>query len=897
MTEETKRLEEARLGKAAWRKWGPYLSERQWGTVREDYSPGGKAWEYFTHDSARSRAYRWGEDGIAGVSDDHQHLCFALALWNGQDPILKERLFGLTGDEGNHGEDVKEIYFYLDNVPSHSYMKYLYKYPQQAYPYTDLVQENGRRNRHCFEYELFDTGIFDEDRYFDVFVEYAKASSEDLLIRITAFNRGNEGSFLHLLPTLWFRNTWAWDEETEKPVIEQIPGKNQIQMMKASHPKLGSYWLYSNQPNEVLFTENESNLERLFGVPNQSPYVKDAFHEYLIHGRKEAVNPNKKGTKAAFHHSSQVPGGKATVLKLRLSNQGDLADPTGANFDAVFASRIKEADDFYHQVTPFPMPEDMRNVQRQAFAGLLWNKQYYRYDVRSWIQGDPAGPCPPEMRKKGRNSHWKTLDAADIFSMPDKWEYPWFASWDLAFHAVTFALIDPEFAKRQMLLLVKEWYMHPNGQIPAYEWDFGDVNPPVHAWAAMRIYQIEAHSTGRKDRDFLEKMFQKLSLNFTWWVNRKDDQGRNIFEGGFLGLDNIGAFNRSMGPPTGGTLCQTDATGWMGMYALNLLQIALELSIENPVYEEMATKFFEHFLLIADAMNNIDGANNGLWDDQEGFYYGVLILPDGRRIQMKADTMLGVIPLYAVATSDAQSVHSFPEYRKRFQWIIDNRPNLIENIMELNQCSVNKPILISFASPDKLRSILVKVLDEKKFLSPYGIRSISKELGEHPFSLEIGGKRYTLDYEPAESTTPLFGGNSNWRGPVWFPLNYLLLESMQKFHYFLGDEFKIEHPTGSGNEMSIWEVTSDLSFRLIKIFLKDENGRRPVYGGIEKFQTDPHWRDYLLFHEYFHADNGAGLGASCQTGWTAIVAKMIHQYAEYAIHHKSPDRIPGKINP
>lgn len=884
---EQERLEELRLKRAPWRKWGPYLSERQWGTVREDYSANGNAWDYFTHDQARSRAYRWGEDGIAGISDDKQRLCFALALWNGADPILKERLFGLTGSEGNHGEDVKEYYFYLDNLPTHAYMKYLYKYPQQAYPYADLVAENRRRTRQDFEYELLDTGIFKENCYFDVFVEYAKGSTDDLLIRITVANRGPHSAPLHLLPSLWFRNTWSWKtDDSLKPKIEWDQGK-----IKATHPELGTYWLYADHPDGVLFTNNESNEQRLFGAPNRSPFVKDAFHEYLIRGNKEAINPLQEGTKSAFHHMIQVPGGSTTVWKLRLNPSGTLKDPLGADFDALFTVRQKEADAFYQSVTPFDLTEDMRNVQRQAFAGLLWNKQYYHYNVHKWLEGDPAGPPPPEERKKGRNQHWRTLDAADIFSMPDKWEYPWFAAWDLAFHALSFALIDPEFAKQQMLLLVEEWYLHPNGQIPAYEWSFGDVNPPVHAWAALRIYQIEAHRTGRKDREFLEKMFHKLSLNFTWWVNRKDDQGRNIFEGGFLGLDNIAAFDRTAGPPTGGTLCQTDGTGWMAMYALNLLQIALELAIENRVYEEMATKYFEHFLAIADAINDIDGNKNGLWDEEKGFYYGVLILPDGNRIQMTADTMLGAIPLYAVATTESQSIQPFTAYRTRMQWIIDHRPELIENIMELKALDPNGPILLALASPEKLRLILSKVLDPDKLLSPYGIRSISKELGEQPFVLQLGGESFTLNYEPAESTTPLFGGNSNWRGPVWFPLNYLLIESLQKYHYFLGPNFKVEHPTGSGHFSTIWEVASDLSLRLIQIFLKDEQGRRPVYGGIEIFQTDPHWKDYILFHEYFHGDHGAGLGASSQTGWTGIVAKMIHQYGAYTVQKKLPEQM------
>jgi len=891
MIEEEKRLDEALSGKAPWRTWGPYLSERQWGTVREDYSADEKAWEHFPHDHARSRAYRWGEDGIAGISDDKQHLCFALALWNGKDPILKERLFGLTGDEGNHGEDVKEYYFYLDNTPSHAYMKYLYKYTQKSYPYDQLVKENRRRNRDVPEYELLDTGIFDDNSYFDVFIEYAKVSPEDLLIQITVANRGAHAAALHLLPSLWFRNDWSWGTPHQKPTIELKLEKNGIQMLQASHLKLGSYFLYSHEPHEALFTENESNKKRLYETQNDSPYVKDAFHNYLIQSCKEAVNPTHQGTKAAFHHPLQVEGGETTILKLRLSNQGNIVDPLEGEFDALFAKRKLEADAFYNKVTPFPLSEDMKNVQRQAFAGLLWNKQYYHYNVAEWLNGDPKTPPPPKGRKKGRNSQWRHFDASDIFSMPDKWEYPWFAAWDLAFHAVTFAMIDPNFAKQQMLLLLKEWYMHPNGQIPAYEWEFSDTNPPVHAWAAMRIYQIEATATGKKDRDFLEKIFHKLSLNFTWWVNRKDAQGRNIFEGGFLGLDNISAFNRSLPPPSGETACQIDATSWMGMYALNLLQIALELSIDNPVYEAMASKFFEHFLAIADAMNNIDGMGNGLWDEEKGFYYGALVHPDGKRIQMTSNTIIGIIPLYAVAISDSRTIHPFPQYRKRFQWIIDHRPNLIKNILEIDQLDLNKPILLSLASPDKLRRILEKVLDEKELLSPYGIRSISKALGAHPFILKLDGQEFSVNYEPAESTAPLFGGNSNWRGPVWFPLNYLLLESLQKYHYFLGDDFKIEYPTGSGQQMSCWDVASNLSLRLIKIFLKDENGQRPVYGQIEKFQNDPHWRDYILFHEYFHGDNGSGLGASCQTGWSSLVAKMIHQHAKYALECNHPERL------
>jgi hypothetical protein len=875
MTEEEKRLSEG----AAWRKWGPYLSERQWGTVREDYSPDGQAWGYLTHDQACSRAYRWGEDGIAGISDDKQQLCFAIALWNGQDPILKERLFGLTGNEGNHGEDVKEYYFYLDNTPSHAYMKYLYKYPQKVYPYENLVEENRRRTREDMEYELLDTGIFDDDRYWDVFVEYAKASAEEVLIQISVANRGPDAASVHLLPTLWFRNTWSWDAQNKKPRIEGIQGA-----LKASHEKLGTYWLYCDAPKEMLFTENESNQERLFQVPNASPFVKDAFHEYVVHGRREAVNPKGLGTKAAPHYVLEVGAGQTAVVKLCLSRE-EKKDAL-QSFEAVFAARKKEADAFYLKVTPSPISEDMRNVQRQAFAGLLWNKQYYHYNVAKWLKGDPAGPKPPEERKEGRNSQWKTLDAADIFSMPDKWEYPWFAAWDLAFHALTFAVIDPEFAKRQLLLICKEWYMHPNGQIPAYEWDFGDVNPPVHAWAALRIYQID----GSRDRDFLEQIFQKLALNFTWWVNRKDEGGRNIFEGGFLGLDNISAFNRDA-LPGGSMIYQTDGTGWMAMYALNLLQIALELAIQDPVYEHMATKFFEHFVSIADAINNVEGETDGLWDEESGFYYGILVMPDGRRIKIVNDTLVGVVPVYAVATSDAKLSHAFPGYRQRFQWMIDNKPELVKKIVAIKKLDANNPMLLSLASPDKLRRILGKVLDEEQLLSPYGVRSISKQLGPHPFSMVLEGEEYILNYEPAESTTPLFGGNSNWRGPIWFPLNFLLIESLQKYDFFLGNEFQVECPKGSGHHKSLWDVSMDLSLRLIQIFLKDEKGRRPVYGGIEKFQTDPHWRDYILFHEYFHGDNGAGLGASCQTGWTGVVAKMIRQYGQYVVEKKKPDQM------
>lgn len=874
MTEEENRLEEARSNKALWRKWGPYLSERQWGSVREDYSDNGDAWNYLPHDHARSRAYRWGEDGLAGFSDDQQRLCFALALWNEQDPILKERLFGLTSTEGNHGEDIKEYCFYLDNLPSHAYMKWLYKYPQRAYPYAQLLEENRKRTRHDPEYELLDTGIFEEDKYYDVFTEYAKSADEDILIQVTVYNRGSEIATLHLLPTLWFRNTWSWDTGVKRPELSLLDGS-----IRAVHPELGEWWMHIEHADEVLFTENDTNNERLYKAKNASPYVKDAFHEYLIHKKPHAVNPAQKGTKAAPHYILHIAPGQAAVIKLRLS-RNSLPSPFDASFSQTFKKRIEEADAFYHRVTPDPMSEDMRNVQRQAFAGLLWNKQCYHYNVLKWLKGDPALPPPPEIRKEKRNHRWTHLDAFNVFSMPDKWEYPWFAAWDLCFHAISLALIDPEFAKHQLLLLTREWYMHPDGQIPAYEWSFSDVNPPVQAWAAMRVYQIEKKKYGREDRVFLEKIFQKLTLNFTWWVNRKDAGERNIFEGGFLGLDNIGVFDRSLRPPEGGMLEQSDGTGWMGMYCLNLLQIALELSKENPVYQDMATKFLEHFFYIAHAINNIEGKTDGLWDEEHNFYHGLLTFPDGRRIIMHTDSLVGIVPLFSVATNEPHIHTLFPEYRGCFQWYIDNRQDLLHSIGDLSRFSKNGQILISLANPTKLKAILQKVLDEQQFLSPFGIRSVSKVHESKPFILQLDSKQYRLDYEPAESTSWLFGGNSNWRGPVWFPMNYLLIESLQKYDHFLGEDFTVEFPTGSGHFATLWDVGKELSHRLIKIFLKDEKGHRPVYGNCTKFQQDPYWKDLLLFHEYFHGDTGFGLGASNQTGWTGLVAKLIDQQAK-----------------
>ena len=892
-TAEEQRLAAARDDKVPWRLWGPYLSERQWGTVREDYSANGAAWEYFPHDHARSRAYRWGEDGIAGICDDRQQLCFALTLWNGADPILKERMFGLTGTEGNHGEDVKEYYFYLDNVPSHAYMKFLYKYPQRAYPYADLVEENRRRTRLEPEYELLDTGIFDDDRYFDVFVEYAKAAPDDVLIRITAVNRGTETAPLHLLPTLWFKNVWSWypaASQMLRPRIERVAvrGASGVSGLKTTHRALPSYSLHCDTPDTFLFTENDTDNERIFGRPNASPYVKDAFDNYVVHGRHDAVNPAGFGTKAAAHYLRQVPAGESAVIRLRLSTGTGLGESLGDGFDATFGLRRREADAFYHRVTPFPLSDDMRNVQRQAFAGMLWSKQYYRYMVNRWLEGDKEGAPPPEERKKGRNHNWRHFAAGDVLSMPDKWEYPWFASWDMAFHCIPLAMIDPEFAKDQLLLLMREWYMHPNGQIPAYEWAFGDVNPPVLAWAATRVYQIEQKMFGRRDRKFLERVFQKLLLNFTWWVNRKDTEGNNIFEGGFLGLDNISAFDRTSGLPMGGQLEQADGTSWMAMYCLNLLGIALELAKEDEVYEDIATKFFEHFVYIGAAVNNMGGRQNGLWDDKDGFYYDALKFPDGRGFTIDVQSIAGLIPLFAIGIGDRRGVEAFMDFGERMRWFTMYRPDLLKGIADMTHIGIQDRVRLGLVDSAKLRRILDKVLDEDGLLSPNGVRSVSKRHAAHPFALDLDGQRFTLDYAPAESTSGLFGGNSNWRGPVWFPLNFLLIESLQKHHYYLGDNFKVELPAGSGNEATLWDVTSNLTYRLIGLFLQDDAGRRPVNGNRTKFQTDPHWCDLIAFHEYFHGDTGEGLGASHQTGWTGVVAKLIHQYAEYALQGKPP---------
>jgi hypothetical protein len=886
MTSEELRLQQDQDRTAYWKRWGPYLSERQWGTVREDYSPGGSAWEYFSHDQSRSRAYRWGEDGIAGISDSRQRLCFAIALWNGNDPILKERLFGLTGNEGNHGEDVKEYYFYLDSTPTHSYMKCLYKYPQRAFPYTQLVEENRRRSKFEPEFELLDTGTFAENRYFDVFVEYAKASPEDILIQVTIANRGSESSTLRFLPTLWFRNSWDWQPEAEKPfikVVSQDVNAINSSVIEAVHPTLGNQWLYCESGAELLFTNNETNYMRLFGVKNRSPYVKDGINNYVVQGEQAAVNPDRIGTKFAAHHSLSFAPGETKVIRLRLSDQQSLSDPIGNEFDQVFQTRRQEADEFYQRICPFPMSDDERNIQRQAFAGLLWSKQYYNYVVHDWLKGDPGQLPPPSERKRGRNHEWLNLFSEDILSMPDKWEYPWFAAWDLAFHLIPLVIIDPDFAKLQLDRLTREWYMQPNGQLPAYEWAFGDVNPPVHAWAALRVYQTEQKFYGRADRQFLQRVFHKLMLNFTWWVNRKDMEGKNVFQGGFLGLDNIGVFDRSQELPTGGYLSQADGTSWMGMYCLNMLQIALELAKEDASYEDIASKFFEHFLYIADAIEGIGDANISLWDHEDGFYYDALHLPNGQQFPLKVRSMVGLTPLFAVAVLEPEIFNQFPGFRRRMEWFIRNRPDLKKNVACMETPGVGAKRLLSIVYESKLKCLLRRLLDTDEFLSPYGIRALSKIHLEHPYRLHEGSGDYCVRYEPAESTTGLFGGNSNWRGPIWFPVNYLLIESLWRFYEYFGDGFKVEFPTGSGQEMTLREIAIALSQRLVAIFEQDELGHRPVYGDLSIFQSDPHWRNYLLFHEYFHGDNGAGIGASHQTGWTGLVAAMILQNVRYRV--------------
>ena len=866
MLAERRRIEEASRREKHWRRWGPYLSERSWGTVREDYSPYGSAWEYFSHDHSRSRAYRWTEDGLCGICDNHQRLCFALALWNGRDPFLKERLYGLTGNEGNHSEDVKEYYYYLDSTPTHSYMKCLYKYPQAAYPYAQLLEESRRRTRRMPEFELIDTGLFDDNRYFDVFVEYAKADADDILIRITVHNRGPERALLHVLPTVWFRNTWSWFPGKKKPVMQRA-GQTSVAIEEES---LGRYHCWFDTPREILFTENESNIERLWNYPNGQRHFKDAFHDYVVGGRRDAVNPLGSGTKACGLYVLDVPAAGSSVISLRLTKGESAGD-----FDQIFSSRKQEADEFYDSFIPRNLSEDARAVERQAFAGLLWSKQYYHYVIEQWLAGDPAGPPPPLERKHGRNHSWVHLFNEDVLSMPDKWEYPWYAAWDLAFHMIPQALVDPDSAKSQLALMLREWYMHPNGQIPAYEWAFDDVNPPVHAWACWRVYQIDRRLTGVADNAFLERVFHKLLMNFTWWVNRKDSEGNNIFEGGFLGLDNIGVFDRSAPLPIGGSMEQSDATSWMAMYCLNMLKIALELSNTDSTYEDIASKFFEHFLYIAAAMNG-QGAG-GLWDDDDGFYYDRLRMPNNETIPLKVRSLVGLIPMFAVDTLEPALLAGQSGFRRRMEWFITNRPDLCRNLHSMTREGVGERRLLAIVRKDRLTRIIQTMFDENEFLSPYGIRSVSRYHKDHPYVLHCNGSEYRVDYEPAESSTFLFGGNSNWRGPVWFPVNYLLIESLQRFNHYYGDSLKVEFPTGSGRFMNLGDAAAELSRRLARLFLKDGSGRRPVFGDCDKFQTDPHFRDHIPFYEYFHGDTGKGFGASHQTGWTALVAKLIQQ--------------------
>src|SRR6266704_1013768 len=883
MDAEHRRLEEARTKAAQWKKWGPYLSERQWGTVREDYSDSGDAWDYFTHDQSRSRAYRWGEDGLAGISDDQQLLCFALALWNGKDPILKERMFGLTNSEANHGEDVKEYYFYLDSTPTHSYMKYLYKYPQAAYPYANLIETNRRRGKLDFEYELLDTGVFDQDRYFDVFVEYAKASPEDLLIQITVENRGPEPATLHVLPTLWFRNVWSWGGDVPRPVLRQAAGEAGGGIV-ASHSELGERRLYAEGAAALLFTENETNQQRLFNSPNRTPYVKDGIDSYIVQNLKDAVNPEKTGTKAAAHYPLTVAAGTSRTVRLRLSDVAPAAsapkkpDPFG-DFDAVMRARRQEADEFYATVIPSSLKGDAANVMRQALAGMLWSKQYYYYDVDRWLTERGADPFKAKRRAAPRNDHWHHMYNAEILSMPDKWEYPWYAAWDLAFHVLALTLVDEDFGKGQLDLMLGENFLHPSGQLPAYEWNFGDVNPPVHAWSTIFTYRLEQARRGQGDLEWLERAFHKLMLNFTWWVNRKDRPGNNVFEGGFLGLDNIGVFDRSAPLPTGGHLEQADGTAWMALFCENMLAIALELAKQDPAYEDVASKFFEHFVYIAHAMHDLGGEGNNLWDEEDGFYYDILHT-NGAARSLRVRSMVGLIPLFAVETLEPEVVEKLHGFKRRMQWFIDNHPEFREHVQMVAKPGVGSRRLLSIVSREQLPRVLGYMLDEAEFLSPHGIRAVSRYHQEHPYVLRLGGMEHRVDYEPAESTSELFGGNSNWRGPVWFPVNYLLIESLQKFHYFYGDSLKIECPTGAGAKLNLWQVAAELSRRLTRIFLRGRDGRRPVYGHTEKFQRDPHWRDMVLFYEYFHGDDGAGIGASHQTGWTGLVAKLLQQSGE-----------------
>jgi len=881
---ERARLDAANRRAEHWRRWGPYVSSRQWGTVREDYSADGNAWDYFPFEMARLRAYRWGEDGIFGFCDNHQRLCIAPAFWNERDEIIKERFYGLGGHQGNHAEDVKEYWWYLDALPSHAYLKALYRYPQRAFPYRELREENARRGRADREYELIDTGIFGDDAYFDITVEYAKRDVEDVLMRITVTNRGHEPAPLHVLPQLWFRNEWSWRAGVARPRIAESQPRHRT--LVADHATLGRRFIFTDGgQSDVLFTENETDYERAFNVGSPSPFVKSGIDRFVRGEDADAVNPGRFGSKAALHYRWMIEPGATHTVRLRMTDD-PLASGIDDDFDATFDEREAEADHFYAHAGGTELDPEARMIQRRAFAGLIWTQQFYNYVVRDWLDGDPAMPAPPPERKHGRNANWRHVFADDVLSMPDTWEYPWYAAWDLAFHVIPFGLIDSDFAKAQLVTLTREWYMHPNGQLPAYEWAFDDVNPPVHAWAALRLYKIEAkRNGGMGDFVFLERVFQKLLMNFTWWVNRKDVAGRNIFQGGFLGLDNIGPFDRGAKLPEGAYLAQSDGTSWMGVYALNMLAIAVELAQTQSVYEDIAEKFFEHFLIIADAMNSEREDDPGLWDEQDEFYYDQLFLPDGQRIPLQVRSIVGITPIFAVETITARTLEALPNLHRRIEWFLRNRPELAENVARIDLGGTRERRLLAIVNPDRLRSILRRVFDPKEFLSPNGIRMLSAAHRRTPYVLRVGGREWRCDYEPAESTSGLFGGNSNWRGPIWMPLNFLLIEALQKFHYYLGDDYQIEFPTGSGRMMSLWDISLELQRRLVGLFRRGPDGRRPFNGSVDVFQNDPHWRDQILFHEYFNGDTGEGLGASHQTGWTALVAKMIQQLGDYGGPH------------
>lgn len=906
MTAEAQRLEQNLTGKVDWYKWGPYLSERQWGTVREDYSDDGNAWNYFPHDHARSRAYRWGEDGLGGITDSHNLLCFALALWNGKDPIIKERLFGLTNPEGNHGEDVKEYYFYIDSTPTHSYMKYLYKYPQAEFPYEDLVETNRNRDRYELEYELLDTGIFDDDRYFDVFIEYAKADAEDMLIKISIANRGPEAASLHVLPTLWFRNTWSWIDGGAKPVMTKIDGTgNSVVQAHITDTLLDKhikdYYFYCDGVVPLLFTENETNNERIFGTPNTSPYVKDGINNYILHGQPDAVNFSNIGTKVAPHHEITIGAGETTVIKLRLTKQApsEVGEPFGFYFDQTFTTRLKEADEFYATVIPPSVlaDSDRANVMRQALAGTMWTKQYFYYDLDLWLRERNVTPwTQASERWHVRNNDWFHMHNDDIISMPDKWEYPWYAAWDLAFHVIPIGLIDPAFAKNQLMLMLQEDYLHPNGQIPAYEWNFGDVNPPVHAWATWEIYARDRGiKQGAGDIDFLKYAFSKLVINFTWWVNRKDEGGNNLFQGGFLGLDNIGVFDRSASLPTGGHLEQADGTAWMVFFSQRMFQIAVELALHDPLYEDFAIKFFKHTMWIAGAMDRMGEHLDELWDEEDGFFYDVLRLPDGHSTRLKVRSLVGLLSLMAVAVFPGEAFEKLPRLKTEVEEFTMRHPELTQNIHLVTTPGVHNRLKLSILNEDKLRRVLSRMLNESEFLSDYGIRSLSRYHLENPYYFHHDGQALKVGYVPGDSTSGMFGGNSNWRGPIWMPVNFLLLRALLQYYTYYGESFTVEYPTGSGEFLSLYDVTECISERIVSIFLKDESGRRPVYGGAEKFQTDPHWRDLILFYEYFHGDNGAGIGASHQTGWTACVARMLQALGFFTKEMLLETPTPGEL--